>query len=293
MKDLTVIILNYNTKDLLQDCLNSIFKNKWMINLEVWVVDNASTDNSLIMVKKNFPEVTILPSKKNLGFAGGNNVALRKITSEYALLLNSDTVVNSRVFDELISFAKSSGYGLLSCKLVSKDETNQPNGGDLPYPLPVFFWLSGLDDLPLIGPFLPSFHKRNLKEGEVGWVSGTAMLVLKKVIYKIGLLDEALFMYAEDTDYCLRAKRAGFRVGWTDRTRVIHLGGGSSADPSYRQWVGEFQGLLYVYKKYFGIFASFALRILFYLFICLRIIVFALFGKFNVSKIYAKILFTI
>ncbi|MDO8619119.1 MAG: glycosyltransferase family 2 protein [Candidatus Daviesbacteria bacterium] len=293
MKDLTVIILNYNTKDLLHTCLESIFKNKWKTDLEVWVVDNASTDDSVEMVKKDFPKVTVLQSNKNLGFAGGNNLALKKITSRYALLLNSDTTVEQEAFDKLVNFADGDGYDIASCKLLNKDRSIQPNYGDLPYPTAVFFWISGLDDLPVIGKFLPSFHKKIINPGKVGWISGTAMLISKKVLEKIGLLDEDIFMYAEDTDFCMRAKKAGFKIGWTNLAEITHLGGGSLKDPNYRQWTGEFKGLIYLYQKYYGGLQSIILRLIFYKFILLRILIFSVLGKFEISKIYAKVFFTI
>lgn len=291
--DLTLIVVNYNTADLLKDCLDSIDKKKWKVGLQIWVVDNASTDDSVAMLKKNFPQVTIIQSNKNLGFAGGNNLGLKKVTSKYALLLNSDTIVGDKALDNLVEFATEGGYGICSCRLLNRDGTPQPNTGDLPYPLAIFFWLAGLDDLPFFGSLLPSFHKKKINEGKIGWVAGTAMLISKPVLDKIGLLDEALFMYAEDTDFCLRAKKAGFKIGWTKKAQIIHLGGGSLKNPSFSQWLGEFRGLIYIYEKYFGILAGYILRILFYFFIALRIVVFSILGRFRVSKTYAKVLFSI
>lgn len=291
--DLTVIILNYNTSNLLRDCLTSIYKQRQSNDLQIWVVDNASTDNSREMVKKNFPQVKLIESDKNLGFAGGNNLALKKVTSGYALLLNSDTRVTKDAFENMISFAQSGDYGIVSCKLINTNRTNQANTGDLPNPLSIFFWVSGLDDLPLFGSLLPSFHKKWVSEGKVGWVSGTAMLLSKEVLDKVGLLDEALFMYAEDTDYCVRSKKAGFKIGWTPQAKIIHLGGGSLKEPNLRQWTGEFKGLIYLYKKYYGDLASFGLKLAFLVFIFLRIVAFFVLGRFNQSKTYAKVLFNI
>ncbi len=291
--DLTLIIVNYNTADLLKDCLNSICKKKWGVSWQIWVVDNGSSDDSVKMVKKNFPQVSIIQSSKNLGFAGGNNLGLKKVTSKYALLLNSDTIIGDQALDNLIEFATEGGYGICSCRLLNQDGTPQPNTGDLPYPLAIFFWLSGLDDLPFFGSLWPSFHKKDIKEGEVGWVAGTAMLISKSVLDKIGLLDEALFMYAEDTDFCLRATKAGFKIGWTKKAQITHLGGGSLKDPSFNQWLGEFRGLIYIYEKYFGALASYLIKMLFYIFIAARMVVFFILGKFRVSKTYAKVLFSI
>lgn len=295
MTDLTIIILNFNTKDLLKDCLKSIYDKKWNTNFDVYVVDNASSDDSVKMVEEKFPQVKIIKSDFNLGFAGGNNLGLREIRSKYALLLNSDTIVLDHAIDNLVDFMEEGDFGVGSCRLINKDGSFQANTGDLPFGPSLFFWLSGLDDLPLIGPFLPSFHNQyeNSLESkkQVGWVAGTAMMIREDVIKKIGLLDEALFMYAEDVDFCIRTHRAGFKIGWTNRAEIMHLGGGSLEDPHFRQWLGELKGLIYLYRKYLGLFASYSLRLLFYIFILVRVIAFLILGKFEISKTYAKIIF--
>lgn len=298
MVDLTVLILNYNTQKLLKDCLQSIFSKKWQYNIKVVVVDNASSDESLEMIKKYFPQVTIIISKSNLGFTGGNNLGLKQLESKYCLLLNSDTKVLDGSLDNLIEFMERTDYGISSCKLLNEDQSLQANGGDLPLGWPLFFWIAGWDDLmPFIKKSLPSFHRQfdDFYRGErdIGWVSGAAMMIKKEVIEKIGYLDEAIFMYGEDVEYCLRAKKAGFKVGWTDCAQIVHLGGRSWVNPALNQWRGEFKGLLYIYQKYFGSLMSFFLRILIYTFIMLRAVAFLIIGKPKVSKTYAKIIFNI
>lgn len=291
--ELTIIILNYNTSELLKNCLNSIFEFEWNKKFEIWVVDNNSSDKSVEMVKKHFPKVKLMETGENLGFAGGNNIALRRVKSKYAMLLNSDTIVLDGSLDALVEFMNEGHFGIGTCKLLNKDKSFQPNAGDLPFGMALFSWISGIDDIPFVGELLPSFHIKSEKiiktNKNIGWVSGTAMIIKNEVIEKIGLLDNSLFMYAEDTDYCIRAKKAGFKIGWTDTAQIIHLGGGSLVEPSYRQWLGEFKGLIYLYKKYLGNLASFILRLSFYLFIIVRMIVFLIIGKGEISKIYGKV----
>lgn len=291
----TVVILNYNTRELLNLCLKSIVSKSWKYKLSLLAVDNNSIDDSVEYIKKHYKQVDIILNDKNLGFAGGNNIALRKVKTRYILLLNSDTEVRPKSIDELIDFAQKGDFAISSCKLLNEDGSFQPNAGDLPFGFAIFSWLSGLDGFPVIGKFLPSFHRNDIifykNERQVGWVSGTAMLIRDDVIQKIGLLDENLFMYTEDTDYCIRAKKAGLKIGWTAKAEIIHLGGGSLKEPQYRQWLGEFEGLIYLYRKYFGEFSSMLLKIQIYFFIILRVIVFFLIGKINFSKIYAKVLF--
>ncbi len=293
---LAVIVLNYNTKDLVENCLNSILRKKWKTELEVWVVDNASTDGSAEMVEKKFPQVKLIKSGTNTGFSKGNNLGLKKARADNYLLLNSDTIVLEGALDNLERFAKEADFGIVSCKLTFKDKSFQPNAGDAPTLWPVFFWVSGLDDVLVpVREKLPSFHRKFKSyfkgEREVGWVSGTAMLIKREVIEKIGFLDENIFMYGEDVEYCLRAKRAGFKVGWTDKATIVHLGGASSKDPHLRQWAGEIRGLKYIYKKYFGTASQRVLSLLIYFFYSLRALAFLITGKPRASLTYAKVLF--
>ncbi len=296
--DLSIIIVNFNTRELLSDCLKSIFKKEMKYEFGVVVVDNGSSDGSAEMVKNNFPKVRLIRHKENSGFAGGNNSGLKAIGARYYLLLNSDTVVPVGSIERLVDFMETSGFGVGSCKLKGSDGSFQPNAGDLPFGLPLFFWITGWDDiLPKIREKLPSFHRKFKSfytgEKEVGWVSGSVMIIKDIVYEKIGGLDEKIFMYCEDTDYCIRAKSAGFKVGWTDKAEITHLGGGSSKDPQFTQWVGEFKGLKYLYKKHRGVLPALILNIFIKLFIIVRMLAFLITGKLSVSGTYGKLLFAI
>lgn len=298
MTDLSIIIVNYNTKKLTLKCLESILQKKWQHEVEIIVVDNASSDGSADAIKKEFRDVRLIESKENLGFAGGNNLGLKSASSKYILFLNSDTEVQSGALDRMIDFMSRSDYVICSCKLLNKDGTLQSNVGDLPALVPLLVWIAGLDDVLFpVRKLLPSFHRkfRDYYQGEkeVGWVSGSVFLVKKEVLDKIGAWDDKIFMYGEDVDLCFRAKRAGFKIGWTNQAEIIHLGGGSLSNPSVSQWRGEFTGLLYFYRKYYGISATVFLRLLIYAFGTIRMIAFFITGKPEVSKMYAKILISI
>lgn len=294
MNDLAIVILSFNTKDLTLKCLKSIFSKKWQAKYEVWVVDNASNDDSVKAIRKQFPQVNIIENEKNTGFSGGNNLVLKKANARYFMLLNSDTEVSTGALDGLVDFMDKSGYGIGSCKLVNKDGSFQPNAGDLPYGFALLVWLAGLDDvLFFLNGKLPAYHQQSKSyyvDGmEVGWVSGSVLVVKQEVIKKIGLLDDTIFMYAEDTDYCLRAKKAGFKVGWTDRVTIKHLGGASSKEPAFKQRVGEFKGLIYLYKKHYGFLSMLGLKALIYIFILVRMVAFFVVGRPQSSKVYAKV----
>lgn len=293
MPNLSLVIVSYNTCQLTLQCLESIFKNKWRYKIELWVVDNNSTDDSVVVIKKKYPQVKVIQSKINLGFAGGNNLALKQARGDYCLLLNSDTLVQPQSLDNLMDFAKENNFEIASCRVVNKDGSFQANGGELPNFLPMFFWLSGLDDLLRKIISISSYQEVDqsyyYNGKHIGWVSGSVMLVNRSVFQKIGFLDEKIFMYGEDVEFCWRARKAGFKAGWTNRAEIVHLGGGSSKSPKYNQWAGEFRGLLYIYNKYYGFFPSLCLRFLIYIFIIARAGTFMLLGRFNYTRTYAKV----
>ncbi len=293
MNDLAVIIISYNTKDLLRKCLKSVLAKKWNHTLEVWVVDNASKDGSAEMIKKEFPSVKLIKSKTNRGFAGGNNLALSKAEAFNYLLLNSDTEVTEGSLDIILDRMKENEFDIISCRLENSDGSFQPNAGDLPFGMAIFNWLFGVDDFPFFNKSFGSFHRKDPEyyknERKVGWISGSVFLITSKTLKSVGLLDAKIFMYCEDVDYCVRAYKAGFTVGWTNRTNIMHIGGGSSNNPQFRQWIGEFRGLIYLYKKYYGKFAIVILKGLIYIAIFFRILAFSVIGKFSYAKIYVKI----
>lgn len=294
MVDLVIIIVSFNTRDLTLRCLRGIFQKKWQVSFKVWVVDNASTDGTVDEIKRYFgSRVNLVVNEKNVGFAAGNNRALGKDDARYYLLLNSDTEIKDGALDKLVEFMDKTSFGVGSCRLLNKDGSFQPNAGKLPTFWPMFWWLSGLDDI--FGNFLslPSYQARNrsyYQNGrEVGWVSGSVIMIKRDVLEKIGFFDEKIFMYGEDVDFCWRAKKAGFKVGWTDQAEIIHLGGGSSNLPKLRQWLGEFKSLLYLYHKYYGFLSMMGLRLLFFIFILARMVGFAILGKTDYTKTYAKV----
>ncbi len=295
MTKLQISIINYRTKELTEKTVKSITGKIWNTDYKITLVDNASNDDSIEYLKKKLPKIKLIESDKNLGFAGGHNLVLKDSDADYYLILNSDVEVKEGFLDNLVEFMDRSDFGIGSCKLLNKDGSFQPNGGDLPYFFPVLFWLSGMDDfLPGLKNKLPSLHRQYQSyyhgDKEMGWVGGTAMIIKKETLKKIGSLDDNIFMYAEDIEYCLRGARFGIKTGWTDKAELVHLGGASSLDPHFRQWVGEFKGLLYIYKKYFGITPTLVIKLLIYKFTILRMLAFLVLGKMEVVKTYAKVL---
>lgn len=291
-----IVIVNFNTARVLKECLVSVEKFISRKEVGVIVVDNGSTDKSVEMIKKDFEWVTLIENKQNLGFAKGCNIGIKAVrASKYVFLLNSDTVLQDNAIEKIINFMEEGDFGIGGGVLLNSDLSLQPNAGDLPNFFPVFNWLSGLDDiLRSLGFYVSSFHRRDAKyykrEGEVGWVGGTAMMIRRDVIEKIGFLEESIFMYAEDVEYCIRANLSGITVGITDKAKIIHLGGASSKEPKLNQWLGELKGLIFIYNKYKGVVQTQLLKMQVVLFIFLRMIAFGIFANPEVSKTYAKIL---
>lgn len=292
MIDLAISIVNYKTRELTSRCLESILHQNWQINYEIWLVDNASGEAEVDYFRHNFPQVKLIESKKNLGFAAGHNLALKKIKATYILILNSDTEVLENTLDGMVDFMdQHPKVGIASCKVLDFAGSLQPNGGDLPFGLSFISWLFNLET---IGLKTKTFHQsdepfyQDLRE--VGWVSGNFMMVRSVVFKKIGLFDEGYFMYFEDVDLCFRAKQAGFDVFINPSFSIKHKGGGSLDNPNLRQWSGEFKGLIYFYRKWFGRNAATFVKMLIIVSTILRIIVFAILGKLNYAKIYAQVI---
>lgn len=288
----TISIVSFNSSKLIRDCLNSLLKFKYQNKVQIIVVDNASSDDSVKVIKDEFPQVKLIQSSKNLGFAGGHNLVLKDLESDFCLILNPDTKVGENVVDPMVKFM--SGYsecGIASCKVLSFDGSLQPSGGDLPNLLSVCDWLFNLEFLSL-----QSLHRNEKsyyqKVHQVGWVSGNFMMIKHEVVSKIGPLNEEYFMYFEDIDYCFKATQAGFKVMINPEVSIKHLSGGSLDQPKLRQWTGEFRGLIHFYEKQ-NLLLGLVVKLLVYLASSLRMVLFFIIGRFNISLTYAKVILSL
>jgi GT2 family glycosyltransferase len=242
--DLSIIIPSFNTKDLLQACLQSVFQQTKGIDFEVIVVDNHSTDGSPEMVKKKFPQVILIKNKTNLGFAQANNQGMKRAKGEYFLLLNSDTKIKSNALKKLVSLAKKKkDLGIAGSRLLNLNDTPQPSTGPF-YTLPLTF----------ISLFRGDHYLRQSpsQTKKVDWLMGACFLIKREVTKKVGYLDEKFFMYVEEMEYCYRAHKAGFGVYFFPRAEVYHLERGSSPEGKQKAVWGIYQGLIYFYQKHFA-----------------------------------------
>ncbi len=254
---LSIVIVNWNTSDLLNRCLASLLRCPQRCSFEVIVVDNASSDGSSEMVMREFPMVRLIQNTTNLGFARANNQGIQASQGRYVLLLNSDTVVPEGTLASLASFMdQHPDAGACGPRLLRPDGTPQPYafGGD---PTLGYLLARGLKQL-LLHRYLHDWATDTVQK--VDWVSGACLLVRRQAIEQVGLLDENIFMYFEDNDWCLRMRKAGWKVYYNPRVEVIHIGGQSLAkNPSAQR--SYYRSLEYFYAKHYGLLAGWLLRV--------------------------------
>ena len=254
---LLILIVSWNTRDLLRDCLRSIQADTHP-DWDVLVIDNASTDDSVAMVRREFPAVRLIENAVNSGYASANNQGLRASTAPYALLLNSDTIATPDAIHGLVAFMDAHPEAAaVSPRLLRADGTAQPFafGGD-----PTLSYLLRRGALRITtGRYLHDWATARTQS--VDWVSGACMLVRRTATEQVGLLDEGFFMYFEDDDWCLRMRRAGWKVYYHPDQAIVHLGGRSLARNPRAQTAYE-ASLRYFYRKHYGPLASLVLRLL-------------------------------
>ncbi len=231
---LSVIIVSWNTRDILLNCLNSLMAQPTSVVFDTYVVDNNSTDGSPNLVRKLFPHVILIENKQNVGFARANNQVLRKVKTPYALLLNSDTVLPPRdIFSPWIEFMEDNpDVAASGCRLLFPDGGEQVGDAgfrpELKHVVNHSLFLSRLFPNYFKGLFITSFRDRS-RVIDVDWVCGADLMVRVSVIKTVGLLDESVFMFAEDIEWCCRMKDNGFRVCCIPYLEIIHLQGASTS----------------------------------------------------------------
>jgi N-acetylglucosaminyl-diphospho-decaprenol L-rhamnosyltransferase len=266
MSDLGIVIVNYNVRDLLQDCLESVFDSRGDFTFEVCVVDNGSKDGSAHMVEEEFPQVQVIRAN-NEGYATGNNLGLRHFgfgrggqvepsRPRHALLLNPDTVLPPLALADMLAFVEARPEaGIAGPRLVRQDGSlDRACRRSFPTPEVAFYRLSGLSRL---FPGSPRFGRYNLTylppdmTAEVDAVVGAFMLIRGEVLAQIGLLDEQYFMYAEDLDLCYRAKQQGWQVWYNADVIVLHYKGQSSRQRSSFANLQFYQTMRLFHDKHF------------------------------------------
>lgn len=255
---LSVVIVSYNVKHFLEQCLYSVRAASTGIDAEIFVVDNASVDGSVKMVKEKFPEVKCIANQDNAGFAKANNQAIRQSTGEYILLLNPDTIIETDTFVKIIAFMDSHpDAGGLGVKMVDGTGKFLPESKrGLPTPGVAFCKVFGLSRL---FPKSKTFNKYHLgyldkdKTHQVEILAGAFMLMRKSVLDKVGLLDEAFFMYGEDIDLSYRIIKAGYHNYYYPDARIIHYKGESTKKGSLNYVFVFYNAMIIFARKHYSL----------------------------------------
>lgn len=268
MPDLSICIVNWNVKELLKACLNSIYTNTKDISFEVTVVDNNSSDGSTEMIKNDFPQVKLIENSFNAGFTKANNQAIKIAQGNYIMILNPDTEVIDNALNKMVRFMESRrDCGALGCKLLNTDGSLQRSCRMFPSLEAMLYSSLFLDSLlpksRLFGKYFMTWWDFN-ETREVDQPMGSALMLKKEVIDKVGLFDENIFIWFDEVDLCYRIKKAGWKIYFTPEAQIKH-----HLSQSFRQWKSVPQMIKgaitwrksrnYFFKKHKGIISVFAL----------------------------------
>jgi GT2 family glycosyltransferase len=273
LPEVSIVIVSWNTRQMLLDALRTFLPMRGFAG-ETIVVDNDSKDGSAEAVEQHWPGVRVIRNPRNLGFAGGVNVGLRAATRPLVLLLNTDTLVVGDAIPRLLAYAAAHPEaGIIGPRVMNRDGTLQTSVWRFP----------SLRNMLLSSTYLYKLFARSAWANRermagvdlstprpVDAVSGCCFLIRRQVLDQVGYLDEGYFMYAEETDLCLRAQRAGFQVHYAPVGEIVHFGGGSSRLQSRRCFLEYRRSMLRFFRKHHGRFAANCVRILLLVFLLVR-----------------------
>ncbi len=257
--DVSIIIVNYNTRELTAQCIDSILAGRPQASFEIVVVDNASSDGSADWLEARYPHILLVRSSRNLGVAGGNNQGMRASRGRYVLLLNSDALVLPGAIDRAVEFLdthpKAAGAG---GNLLNPDGTFQAGCVDFPSLCQEFLIVTRLGQL--LRPWYPA-HGPCAEVREADWMSTAFMLFRREAVAQVGFVDERYFLYSDETDLQYRLKQAGWQIYYLPDLNTVHLGGRSST--SWRRRPMVYRGKLLFFCKHYGPLRTMLLRLMF------------------------------
>lgn len=253
MIDASIIIVNYNTRQLTLDCLGSVYASVTSYTYEIIVVDNASRDDSVQAIQKAYPQVQLIANRDNTGFAKANNQGIKVAKGRYILLLNSDTMVHPDTLHTMVGFMdRHPEMGASGCKVILPDGSlDKACKRGFPTPSASFYYAFGISRM---FPDRPKFNQYQLghlspdDEYPVDCLVGAFMLVRRETIDQVGGLDETFFMYGEDIDWCYRIKEAGWGIYYYPRTYIVHYKGGSARRKPMKI-IYEFHRAMWVFHR--------------------------------------------
>jgi len=237
--DVSIILVSYNTKELTENCIKSVYEKTQELDYDIWVIDNNSHDDSCKMIKEEFPQVKLIESKENLGFGKANNLAIKQSNAKYIFLLNTDTVLINNAIKILFDYMEENqNVGCCGGQLYNTDMTLQGSTGpfdDLNYLIKKSFglnWISRINRFKHIFRKNFSIEKTNDQTvnvpSEADYIIGADMMIRKSTLDKSGLFDERFFMFAEEAELCFRINESGFKIMFVPEAKIIHFGGGTT-----------------------------------------------------------------
>lgn len=273
MVDLSVIIVSWNVRDLLDKCLTSLQQatrperpgERREFTTEIIVVDSASSDGSVDLVRANHPEVDLLPQSSNIGFTRGNNIGFKRARGEFLFLLNPDTEVGQGALASMIDFMTAHPHvGILGPHTLNSDGSHQSTRRRFPT------LVTGIFESTWLATWAPPSIERNYRMFdtndsdivEADWVQGSALMIRREVYDSIGGLDEGYIMYSEELDYCRRAKSAGWRVFYHGGAIITHHGGKSSEQVGAHKQIHFQSSKLRYFRKHHGYLPYLILRVI-------------------------------
>lgn len=263
--DLSILIVNWNTRELLRDCLQSVYAGLGALRAEVIVVDNASADGSADMVDACFSRATLIRNDANVGFAAANNQAMKIARGRHLLLLNSDTIVHGDVLSRSVQYLdENSQVGMMGCKVLNADGTTQMTCSRYPSFLNLLLQTTGANRVARI-PWLQRYQMLDWQrddERPVEVVSGCYLMIRRAALDAIGGMDESFFLYGEETDWCRRCADAGWDLRFAPVGTITHFGSGSSRQLNHQRDVLLSEGTVRLHRKHGGTLPAIALWLL-------------------------------
>lgn len=254
--ELSVILINFNDRANLEECLLSLQEHLSQSSAEILVIDNSSSDGSVEFIQQHFPRVRLICNAENVGYARANNQGIRESRGRYILLLNTDTVVYPYALNVLLEEVKTNArVGAAGPLLFSRK-----GGCQVSFGRKVNFW-SELLQKGFLNPYFKSKLKRSKKKREVGWLSGACLMSKRDVLEEAGLFDGAFFLYFEDIDLCTRIRQKGWTLIFQPQARILHKGGASTSNNRLFSRFHYRKSQLYFYKKHNSRISLFFLRL--------------------------------
>lgn len=250
--DLSIVIVNWNTRDVVCECLRSIDAAAPAVTLETWVVDNASVDGSVAALRQEFPHVKLIANAGNVGFARANNQAIEQARGRHVLLLNSDTLVTPGALDAMVQFLDDHPTtGVVGPLTLNPDGSLQVSCFPAPTLVREFWFLFHLDEIYPYGIYNMKRWNKSAPR-EVDAVLGACLMARREVLDQVGLLDEQFFMYSEEIDLCGRVRQAGWRVHWLPKAAIIHFGGQSTRQVASNMFIQLYRSKVIYFRKNHG-----------------------------------------